>query len=294
MAIYDQSYQAWEGARESRLRRVMALAVSGLRRPFSSLWILLVVGLIYMLILGWIFLIYIIASADNPPMFVLGNNLYRWFFGSPLFGFLAMLFSATVGATLISRDLQHNALLTYFSKAITRTDYLAAKFLTLVLLLLSVTLGPALLLFVAQMAMGTEELTWTSRLRDVSAVLAHSLVIAIPFSAVVLCCSSLTKRSFVAGMAWILFYILSWLLPSILRSTASGEWHPLLSLHSLTTQVGNACYESRPFKVAMFKFDVAAEVVPVSPWVSLAILAVLTAACLVVVRIRLRIAEVRE
>lgn len=295
MAIYDQSYQPWEGTRQSRLRRVWALVLACLRLPFQSTWNLVVVGLIYMLVLGWIFVLYIVASTDNPPIFVLGNNLYRdWFFNLPLFGFLIMILSATVGAAMISRDLQHNALLTYFSKAITRTDYLAAKFLTLVILLLSVTLGPALLLFVGQIAMGTEDLTWTSRIRDLSAVIAHSLIIAVPFAAIVLCFSSLTKRPYVAAMLWILFYLTTWGLPPILDATSGASWNKIVRLQTLTAHAGNACYESRPFRLALIKFDLPQEIVPVPSWVCLLILAAVTGACLAIVRVRLRIPEVRE
>ena len=148
MGIHEQSYESWSGKLESRLRRIWALIASGLGVPFSSRANLVVIGLIYLMILGWLFVLYIFVSSSAPPIFVLGNNLYRsWFFNHGLFGFLLMILSATVGATMISRDLQHNALTMIFSKAISRGDYLVSRFTTLLLFFLQVTLLPALMLW---------------------------------------------------------------------------------------------------------------------------------------------------
>lgn len=292
--IHDQSYRGWEGERRPRIARIWALAQVGLRLPLSSRWNLGIIGLIYMMVLGWIFILYVMASTDNPPIFVLGNNLYRdWFFNHPMFGFLVMILAATVGAAIISRDLQHNALVTYFSRAITRSDYLVAKFLTLFLFLLSVTLGPALVLFLGQFAMGQEELGWKSRLRDLAAVAGHSAAIALPVTSIVLAFSSITKRPFVAGILWVLFYLTTWSMPGLQEVSKSGDWWKMVRLQNLTAHVGNWLYENRPAQMALLKFEGPREEMPCSPWVSLAILAGVTLAGLAITRLRLRIAEAR-
>jgi len=295
MAILDLSYAPWSGSYESRIRRVWALALSNLRGSFSNRWNLLVIGLIYTMILGWLFILYVIASTDNPPLFVLGNRLYRdWFFNHSMYGFLIMILAATVGASLISRDLQHHALLTLLSKAITRTDYLLAKFLALTLFLLTVTLAPGLLLFLGQWAMSAEEIGWDSRLRDFGAVSAHSLVLVVPIAALVLAFSSLTRRPYVAGMLWILFFLLSWALPGMFESAVGTEWVKLLRLQNLTAHAGDWFYESRPMKVAFLRFDRPSDLPMYRPWVSFLLLGGLTWTGLLVARLRLRISEVRE
>jgi len=53
------------------------------------------------------------------------------------------------------RDLRNNAVAMYFSKAITRTDYLLAKFLTLAGFLLTATLVPAVCLWIGHWAIST-------------------------------------------------------------------------------------------------------------------------------------------
>ena len=77
-----------------------------------------------------------------------------------VYSMILMVLSATVGASIISRDVRHRALLMYFSRSITRADYLLGKFLALVLFLLLVTLGPGLLLFLGQLGMSQERLTF--------------------------------------------------------------------------------------------------------------------------------------
>ncbi|GEM_PF-5178287 len=292
--LQEQTYRPWEGRRAPKWARVWALARTGLSLPLASRWNLGIIGLIYMMVLGWIFILYVMASTDNPPIFVLGNNLYRdWFFNHPMFGFLVMILAATVGAAHISRDLQNNALVTFLSRSIRPIDYLAAKFLTLFLFLLSVTLGPALLLFLGQIAMGQEDLTWKSGLRDLAAILAHSIVIAVPVTSLVLAFSSLTRRPFVAGLLWSLYYLTTWALPGIREISRSGDWWKMVRLQNLTAHVGNWCYEKRPLRLALLRFDSPSEEMPCDPWISLVVLAAVSLLSLAIVRLRLRLPEER-
>ncbi|MDP6957478.1 MAG: hypothetical protein QF645_01560 [Planctomycetota bacterium] len=299
MGIQDQSYEIWSGSLQSRISRIWALIVSGLGYPFSRRANLVVIGLMYLMILGWLFLLYIFASSSTPPIFVLGNNLYRsWFFNHGLFGFLLMILSATVGATMISRDLQHNALLMICSKAISRGDYLLSRFTTLILFFLQVTLLPAVILWLGQWGMSSEEISLGSRLHDLFAITMHAFTIIVPFSSVVLACSSLTKRPHIAAMIWVLFYLLTWVFSSILERTVGQEWCRLLWWQNLTARVGEAFYEHRPAKMALpfmgeGRSDMSS-LLEMGPFVPALILIGVTVISLTIVRLRLRQVEVRE
>jgi ABC-type transport system involved in multi-copper enzyme maturation permease subunit len=159
---------------------------------------------------------------------------------------ILMILSATVGASLISRDVRHRALLMYFSRSITRVDYLIGKFLSLVLFLLLVTLGPGLLLFLGQMGMGQERLTFGQRLGDLGSITLHSLILTVPMSAVVLAFSSLTKRTYLAAILWATFYFVSVSLSEVLKATLKAEWPKMLSWVNVTAHLGDLCYASRP------------------------------------------------
>ncbi|MBI3858604.1 MAG: hypothetical protein HY293_23200, partial [Planctomycetes bacterium] len=167
MAIYDQSYTPWTGTYSSRAARVRAMIAMELAQPFKNVWVLMTVLLAFSVVGSWLLILFFATSSQILPPFAVGNRIYReGFYNFPLFSMILMVLSATVGASLIARDVRHRALLMYFSRSITRVDYLVGKFLSLVLFLLLVTLGPGLLLFLGQIGMSSERLTWGQRLGD--------------------------------------------------------------------------------------------------------------------------------
>jgi ABC-2 type transport system permease protein len=246
MAIYDQSYTPWTGTYAPRAARIRAMIAMELAQPFKNIWVLLVALLSFSVVGSWLLLLFFATSSQVLPPFAVGNRIYReGFYNFPLFSMILMLLSATVGASLIARDVRHRALLMYFSRSITRLDYLVAKFLSLVLFLLIVTLGPGLLLFVGQIGMSQERLTIAQRMGDLGAITLHSLILTIPMSAVVLGFSSLTKRSYLAAILWGIFYFLSCSLGPVLAFTLKSDWPKLISWTSLTSHLGDLCYPVR-------------------------------------------------
>ncbi len=302
MAIYEQTYQAWTGGYGSRLRRLMSMVRPGLAQPFRNVWLLLVIILAWVIVAAWLMILLVMATAvaRNPEAeavrrmwFAMGNNIYRaQFLNNPYFTVILVVLSVAGGAALISRDLRHNALLMYFSRAITRGDYVLAKFLTLALFLLFVTLGPALLMFLGQLGFGTEALTPAQRLSDLGAITLHSIIIVVPMSAVVLACSSLTKRAYFAGLLWAGLFFAGYAFSRILSRALETDWPGLLFWSNLTSHLGNFCYASRPGSPGGFSGEASALQ---CGWVEpLAILAGVTAVSLAIVRWRVGSVEVRE
>src|SRR5436190_1756117 len=225
MAIYDQSYMPWTGVCSSRAARVRAIIAMELAQPFKNIWVLLVTLLAFSVVGSWLLLLFFATSSQVLVPMVTGNRIYReGFYNFPLFSMILMVLSATVGASLIARDVRHRALLMYFSRSITRADYLLGKFLALVLFLLLVTLGPGLLLFLGQLGMSQERLTFGQRLGDLGAITLHSLILTVPMSAAVLGFSSLTKRAYLAAILWAAFYFISISLSLALTTALKSEW----------------------------------------------------------------------
>jgi len=246
MAIYDQSYTPWTGTYTSRAARIRAMIAMELALPFRNTWILIVVLAAFSIVGSWLLVLFLITSAQVPPIFALGNKIYReGFLNNPLFSMILMVLSATVGASLIARDVRHRALLMYFSRSITRVDYLIGKFLALVLFLLFVTLVPGLLLFLGQLGMSQERITAAERLGDLGSIFLHSLVLTVPMSAVVLAFSSMTKRTYLAAILWVLFYFLSASLSPTLVFALKADWPKMLSWQNLTAHLGDLCYAQR-------------------------------------------------
>jgi ABC-type transport system involved in multi-copper enzyme maturation permease subunit len=297
MAVYDQSYMPWSGPYTGRAARVWAMVRPGLVQPFRNVWILIVIILAWVLVAVWLMILLLVAQAAarsqeaahlSKMAFALGNNIYReQFFNNFWFSMILMVLSVSAGAGLISRDLKHHAELIYFSRAMSRADYVAGKFLTLALFLLFVTLGPALLLFAGQAAMGAEKLTTGQRLADLGAITLHSLVIVVPMTAVVLACSALTKRPYVAGILWAGFFFASQAFSRILSQGLDEPWCGLLSWTNLTSHLGNLCYPSRPVKAGLFTGP-SVQVLPYGWAPPFFVLAGLTAASLGLVLWRVR------
>ena len=246
MAIYDQSYTPWTGTYTSRASRVGAMIAMELAQPFKNIWVLMTVLLAFSVVGSWLLLLFFASSSQILPPFAVGNRIYReGFYNFPLFSMILMVLSGTVGASLIARDVRHRALLMYFSRSITRADYLLGKFLALVLFLLITTLGPGLLLFVGQIGMSQERLTLAQRLGDLGAITLHSLILTVPMSAIVLAFSSLTKRTYLAAILWAMFYFISGSLGPVLSFTLKSDWPKMLSWTLLTSHLGDLCYPAR-------------------------------------------------
>jgi len=286
MAIYDQSYTPWTGTYASRAARVRAMIAMELGLPFRNTWVLIIVLFAFMIVGSWLLVLFLITSAQVPPLFAIGNRIYReGFFNNPLFSMILMVLSATVGASLISRDVRHRALLMYFSRSITRGDYLVGKFLALVLFLLIATLLPGLLLFLGQLGMSQERLSTADRLSDLGSIVLHSLILTVPMSAVVLAFSSMTKRTYLAAILWVIFYFLSSTLSPTLVFALKTDWPKMLSWPNLTAHLGDLCYARR---------GTAAPLLDCGAWPPLLILGGATVLSLALVWRRLRSTETEE
>jgi ABC-type transport system involved in multi-copper enzyme maturation permease subunit len=304
VAIYDQSYAPWSGSYAPRPARIWAAARPGLFQPFKSAWLLTVIILAFVIVCAWL-MILLVASTQASQAggganvvaqlgFAMGNNIYRvQFFNNYFFSMILMILSVAVGAPLIASDLRHNALVMYFSRAITRGDYVAAKYLTLSLFLLFVTFGPALLLWTGQIAMGAETLTWGQRFADLGSIALHSVILVAPMAAAVLACSSLTKRPYVAGILWSTLFFASTGFSEILWSALKEDWCHLISWTRLTAHLGDQCYQKRGMAIS-FLDGATGPALNYGWWEPLLILAGVTAAALALVRWRVRSTEAGE
>jgi ABC-type transport system involved in multi-copper enzyme maturation permease subunit len=268
MAVYDQTYRPWTGTYGSRAGRVWAMIRMEIVQPFRNIWVLIVILAAFALVIAWLLLLFIalsrMGSTGAAPLPILtGNWLYRdGFYNFPasvgagslsLFSLILMFLSATVGSSLIARDLKYNALLLYFSRAITRADYLAGKFLALVLFLLFVTFVPGLLLFAGSLGMGTETLSAGDRARDLLGIFLQSLVFVVPMASAVLAFSSITKRPYVAAILWATVFFSSWIFSNLLTNHIQKDWCRMISWMNLTMHLGSLCYPERPAPKALLE-----------------------------------------
>ena len=203
MPIHDQSYRHWEGTFRPHTFRWWVITREGLR----------------IILRRKIFLIFIMA----PPIIqfliygaiVYGVNVYGSLFNLDIvnakffFDFLMrQTFSIALicifgGSGLIANDLKNNALQLYFSKPLTRLDYLVGKFAIIMVLMAFLTTVPGILLFMENSVIseGTtfiRENNWV-----LGSIVLHSFIITIPTGLLILALSSVTRNDRYTAISFI-------------------------------------------------------------------------------------------
>jgi ABC-2 type transport system permease protein len=137
--------------------------------------------------------------------------------------FLIVLIVGIVAPPLISQDLRTRAYLIYFSRPITRLEYILGKVGVVAFFLVVISALPALILYVVGLllspSLGIFFETWDLPLR----VMLASIVLVIPTTLVALAISSLTLESRYAAFAWFAIWIVGHVTYSALTAIPSFE-----------------------------------------------------------------------
>lgn len=125
-------------------------------------------------------------------------------------GVVMVMVVGLIAPPLISQDVRSRAFLLYFSRPLTRGEYLFGKLASVWVYLSVISTLPALALYVLGVLLSPNlsviSATWDIPFR----ILAASLVLMLPTSVLALCFSSLTQESRYAGFAWFAVWILGW------------------------------------------------------------------------------------
>lgn len=236
-------YRGWSGALSSGGMRWMVISGVGIRRAWQSRW------LRRMLFLAWLPAVWfgvgfflweqatlspewrqtlrpVLRGMPPTPEFneireaVRSGNMesgrhtvWAWllqsFFRYPQ-GVLMVMVIGLIAPPLISQDIRSRAFLLYFSRPLTRGEYLLGKLASLWVYLSLISTLPALALYLLGVLLSPNlsvvSATWELPLR----ILAASVVLMLPTSVLALCFSSLTQESRYAGFAWFAVWILGW------------------------------------------------------------------------------------
>ncbi len=277
MPIHDLSYQHWAGEWTSHPYRWWVITRQGIsqlarRKGFMVLLFLSLIPFLVRCVM-----LYFAVVMGRIALIKVDAKFFEAFLSQQLFAtFIISIFS---GAGLIANDLKANALQIYFSKAITRRDYLIGKLGVVVFFIALTTLIPGLLLFLIAAAFHSnleflQQYAWVAL-----PIVAYSLIIIFVNALVVLAMSSLNRSARFAGIffAAIAFFsqILYGILSAMLRTT-SVAW---ISVSHNLTQMGDVLFGSPPDYQT-------------SPWVSAVVLAGIMAGSAWIIHNRVRAVEV--
>ncbi len=243
MAMHDLGYRRWCGEIASGSSRWIVIANTGARRAWQSKW------LRRMLFFAWLpalwfgvgFFIWeqsmlnpewregmdpffeqmpnegplasIRSSATIEDPVASRHAVWSWLLQSFFRysqGLIMVLVVGIIAPALISQDVRSRAFLLYFSRPITRAEYVLGKSATVWFYLAMITTAPALSLYVLGVLLSPNYevilATWDLPLR----ILAASAVLMLPTAALALCISSMTEESRYAGFAWFAIWIMGW------------------------------------------------------------------------------------
>ncbi|HDP33785.1 MAG TPA: hypothetical protein ENN29_01605 [Candidatus Hydrogenedentes bacterium] len=200
MPIYTKTYRRYEGQPRRHFRWLVVIEQEmktlAKFRVFKAL--VLIACLHIVLRLLQIVAYDVLAQDPNHPLQIVFANLDIAYIGPDTFFsflylqttimFILLLYS---GSGMICNDFKNNLMEIYFSKPLTWVDYSLGKTLTLMLLGLSVTAAPGILLVVLHNlllpGMETIQASWWWPI----SIMAYSLAIVLPTVLCILACSAL-------------------------------------------------------------------------------------------------------
>lgn len=251
MPIFAQGYREWQGELRGRFFRWWVIAKTGIMLTGRSRWLRRFVLLAWMPLLYYglgFFVVGQLTDVGNPDLArkkwqymmmtgILGPELTAEFVRDPaqfrlaiwslmlhLFlrytqVFCVMIVVAIVGPRLVSEDLRTRALSLYFSKPLTRADYLLGKLAVVAFWVGMVTLGPALALYGLSIAFSPDLDTIAQTIWVVPRVVLFSLLLMIGTGAPMLALSSLARNPRFLGFIWAGVWVLSMVTSTVLQES---------------------------------------------------------------------------
>jgi len=219
--VFDRGYQHYDGPRYGRGYAIWALVRYSMKRAlgFKKGWgakiipILLYLGVILPVVIS------IGIRAFLPNVNVLDYAEY--------FAFIFVIegiFVATIAPEMLCGDRRENVLALYFSRAITRADYLLAKLLATAILTLTVSCVPAVILWLGRQLLDDSPLSaMRDNVGDLGRILLTGVVIAFYLGAIGLMISSFTGRKSIAVAIIVFGFLIAEAIAGSLAVAVSGE-----------------------------------------------------------------------
>jgi ABC-2 type transport system permease protein len=280
MPIYEQTYRRYEARAPLRRLRFWPITREALRLILAKRAFLGLLLLCWLPFFGFVIYIYgVTRFGDAGRLLPLDGRLFARFFDWQLP--LALLLTTFAGAGLIANDLRSGAMLVYLSRPLTRRDYVLGKLSVLLALNLAVTLVPGLLLYVAGLALAPEHFLSWDLAHIAPAAASQGILVSLTLSLVMLAASALSRSARVAGIGF--FGLLSGLelTQGVLRLALDAPAAGVISLQADLRALGRAL-----FGVEAPRWEA------VEPALAGLALLVAGAACLLVLRARVRAVEI--
>ena len=282
MPIYSETYRPWPGQLNSDAKAWYVIAKTGIGMMWRKWMVILILftGMPFMIRAGHIYFsvrgeqqfnLDQLPVSQIQELIKIGPSFYESFIRgrNPFYeaGFLLLIIALFAGSGLIANDKKNKALTLYFSKPVSKKDYITGKFLIIFLYGLVIAWGPAIFLFLLRVLFDSSGIYFKTYywipFSITGAVLMHIFI----YAGIILALSAATSKARSAAIAF--FSIL--FVPDVLRAIFSGV--PSVGVISIWADL-------RQVSAWMFGLDLP---YLFSPWIALAILLVLLTGCILLV-----------
>lgn len=200
--IYDLGYKHYEGKRLGRAHAIKALIIYSMKRGLGikKKWTakLIPIGL-YVTAFVPAFIVAGIKAFVPTDDFVYSYHDLNDFISLTL-----LIYAAALGPEMLSDDRRENVLSLYFSRSLTRLDYLLAKVAAMGILLGTIAFGPPLLLFLANVLLADNPISYFfNHVEDIGRILAYGVLVSAYLGSISLAIAAFTNRKGVAGAIFI-------------------------------------------------------------------------------------------
>jgi ABC-2 type transport system permease protein len=205
--IYDRGYQHYDGPRLGRRHAFWALTRYSMKRALGIKkgWTSKVVPILLYVAVALVVVIPLGVEAFIPSAEVLNY----WDFFTFIF-VIEGIFVATIAPEMLCGDRRENVLSLYFSRAITRMDYLLAKLVAASILTLTISLVPVMVYWLGRQFLDDKPMTAIkNNADDLGRIVICGALIAAFLGALGLAISSFTGRKSIAVAIIIVGFVIS-------------------------------------------------------------------------------------
>jgi len=235
MPIYEQSYRHWHGGLNPKTQQWLIITRNGIKMLWRK-WMIILVAFASIPFFIRVAHIYIATRLADTVQFgkfasqiQINPELFKTFINQQ--SFFILLIVVFAGAGLISKDKKFNALQLYFSKPLSKWDYLLGKFAIVGFYVFVISLLPALLLFFTKVLI-SDDLSFLKQHYWVPlALFGFYLIITIIYGGLILALSSFGRGARFAGIGFFGIYILTNLIKKIL------SYEPDIGIISISADV---------------------------------------------------------
>lgn len=217
--IFDRGYQHYTGERNGRGHAIRRLIIYSIKRGLGikKKWTAKILPVI-LYALAYIPAVVIVALLAFLPADEIDIG-YASLYGT--LELIILIWAAALAPEMLCDDRRENVLPLYFSRPLTRLDYLGAKAVALGVLMGTIIFGPPLLLFLGLVLVDNNPLGYLGdHVQDLLRIVVYGVLISAFYAALGLIISNFTTRKGIAAAILIIGAIM-------LTGIANGFWEAL-------------------------------------------------------------------